>query len=149
MGGPAQSHQCDPAPHAHKTFKCPLSRVGIMKKVHAIILYFFIVMAVIIGTLAYYAYQSGYVLYVGDGCPHCANVEKFLSDNNLTDKIALTKKEVYNNQSNADELMAKAAACGYNSTAVGIPFLAVNGQCWEGDGPIIKYFQDNYLKSNN
>ena len=41
---------------------------------------------------------DSYEYYWGEGCPHCANVEEFLSTWENRDKVQIDKKEVYNNQ---------------------------------------------------
>ncbi len=38
------------------------------------------------------------VYYYGDGCPHCANVEQFVKDNRIDEKVSYVKKEVFNNE---------------------------------------------------
>ena len=43
-------------------------------------------------------------LYVGQGCPHCAAVEKFLAEKGFYDKCSITVKEIYFNRENAKEL---------------------------------------------
>ncbi|CAA6821250.1 MAG: Unknown protein, partial [uncultured Sulfurovum sp.] len=41
------------------------------------------------------------ILYYGNGCAHCAHVEKVLKEHNLEDKFV--KKEIYQNLKNAEE----------------------------------------------
>jgi glutaredoxin len=36
---------------------------------------------------------SGLILFVREGCPHCANVEKFLDDNGLTSEVQILDVE--------------------------------------------------------
>ena len=83
----------------------------------------------------------GLVFYYGDGCPHCANVEKYFSDNQVESKIKFEKKEVYNNDANREELLKRAEACGLDKASVGIPLLWHDGQCLNGDTPIIDFFK--------
>ena len=79
------------------------------------------------------------VLYYGDGCPHCANVDAFMSENDILAKLSVTQKEVYKNQTNAAELIARAKACGMTGDSVGVPFLYNGTDCIVGDQPIIAY----------
>jgi len=81
------------------------------------------------------------ILFYGDGCPHCANVEKYIADNNLESKISFAQKEVYKNQSNAKELEDKAKICGLPADSIGVPFLWDNGKCLVGDKDIIDFFK--------
>jgi glutaredoxin len=87
------------------------------------------------------------VFYYGDGCPHCANVEKYFADNQVAAKITFTKKEVYNNQANRNELIERATACGLAKDSIGIPLLWHDGQCVSGDTDIINFFEQK-LKAN-
>ena len=85
---------------------------------------------------------SNLILFYGDGCPHCAIVETYIKDHKIEEKITFDKKEVFNDQVNAALLGEKAAACGLPTDRVGVPFLWDNGQCYEGDQDIIKYFKE-------
>lgn len=91
---------------------------------------------------------SSTILFFGNGCPHCANVEKFISDNKITDNIKITMSEVpYGNndnsslEDNAKILGQVATKCGIQANQVGIPFLWDGKTCTVGDVDIIKYFQ--------
>lgn len=89
---------------------------------------------------------TGLVFYYGDGCPHCANVEKYFADNQVESKITFDKKEVYNNQTNQDELLTRATACGLSRNSIGVPLLWHDGQCLEGDTNIINFFDQELKK---
>ncbi|MEI6378184.1 MAG: hypothetical protein WCO55_00855 [Candidatus Falkowbacteria bacterium] len=81
------------------------------------------------------------IFYYGDGCPHCANVEDYLSANPLPAAYQLDKKEVYKNTVNKNELIARAKSCGIKG-AVTIPVLYTKeGKCLVGDIDIIAYFK--------
>ena len=84
---------------------------------------------------------QGIVLYYGDGCPHCANVEAFVKENNVEQKVQFVRKEVYNNKSNAREMASFAKKCGLPTDSIGIPFLWTGTQCLTGDKDIIAFFQ--------
>lgn len=92
---------------------------------------------------------SGLVFYYGDGCPHCANVEKYFTDNQVDTKVDFVRKEVYNNQVNQAELLQRAAACGIDKNSVGIPLLWHDGQCLTGDTDIINFFERELKNSAN
>jgi len=82
------------------------------------------------------------IFFYGNGCPHCANVEKYFVDNNVETKISFEQKEVYNNQDNATEMGVYAQKCGLDLKTLGVPFLWTGSKCLVGDTPIINYFQD-------
>jgi len=85
--------------------------------------------------------SSQIILFYGDGCPHCAIVEKYIEENNIKNKISFTQKEVYYNQNNAEELQTKAQICGLPANSIGVPFLWDGSKCIIGDQPIIDFFK--------
>ena len=82
-----------------------------------------------------------YTLFFGDGCPHCAKVEEFILQNDITNKLPLNSKEVYNNSNNAAELGQAAKACGLPTDSIGVPFLYDGSKCVVGDADIINLFK--------
>ena len=66
---------------------------------------------------------AGIVLFYGQGCPHCADVEKFISDNKIDEKLKITRMEVWYNQSNQLTLGEVVQKCGIDAKTVGVPFL--------------------------
>lgn len=81
------------------------------------------------------------VLFYGDGCPHCALVEKYVAENTVETKVPFVKKEVYHDKQNANELKTTAAACGLPTDSIGVPFLWDGSKCIIGDQPIIDFFK--------
>ncbi len=81
------------------------------------------------------------ILFYGDGCPHCAIVEEYVSENNIESKLLFTKKEVYYNNQNSDELVVKAKICGIPTDSIGVPFLWDGAKCLVGDQDIIEFFK--------
>jgi len=81
------------------------------------------------------------VLYYGEDCPHCKNVEAFMSENNATSKISITQKEVWYNQTNKAEFMSVVEYCGINPSKAGVPLFYTGGDedkaCFAGDKDII------------
>ncbi len=88
--------------------------------------------------------KSNLILFYGQGCPHCANVEKFLSENKVKEKISIEEKEVYYNPRNSQLLINIARKCGFNDNQIGVPFLwdEINNKCIVGDEPIISFFKE-------
>lgn len=85
--------------------------------------------------------ENQIILFYGDGCPHCAIVEKYLKDNNVEEKIAFSQKEVYYNEKNAKELESKAKICKISTGSIGVPFLWNGEKCLIGDQDIVEFFK--------
>jgi hypothetical protein len=87
--------------------------------------------------------KSEIVYFWGEGCPHCINVEQFVKDNNIQEKVSYTRKEVFNNKDNAKELITAAQKCGLASGQVGVPLLydKANSKCYEGDADVINFLK--------
>lgn len=81
------------------------------------------------------------ILFYGDGCPHCAIVEKYIQENKIQDKISFDQKEVYHDKKNAQELQAKAKICGLPTDSIGVPFLWDGEKCLIGDQDIVNFFK--------
>jgi len=86
------------------------------------------------------AEESQIILFYGDGCPHCAIVEKYIEENNIKERLSFEGKEVYYNRKNADDLAAKAKTCGIPTDYIGVPFLWDGSKCYVGDQDIIDFF---------
>lgn len=86
---------------------------------------------------------KGIILFVGDGCPHCAKVEEFLTQNKVKDKVEFTTLEVYKNKDNAALMAKKAVSCSLSLDSIGVPFLwDGTSKCLVGDVDITSFFQD-------
>jgi glutaredoxin len=86
---------------------------------------------------------SAIIFFYGNGCPHCAVVEKYIADNKIDSKISFDKKEVFDNQDNAALLADKAHSCGLNTDTIGVPFVwdGTTGKCYVGETDAINYFK--------
>lgn len=85
--------------------------------------------------------QADIILYYGQECPHCKNVEKFIADNKIDEKIIFAKKEVWHNTANNAEMMEKAKECALDTDKIGVPFLFARSKCYEGEVDV-----ENFLK---
>lgn len=85
--------------------------------------------------------ENQIIFFYGDGCPHCAIVEEFIKENRVSEKIAFSTKEVYNNRNNSKQLEEKATACGMPTDSIGVPFLWDGEKCLVGDQDIIEFFK--------
>jgi glutaredoxin len=82
------------------------------------------------------------ILFFGDTCPHCKNVENYIQTNNVKSKLNFQELEVFNNADNASLLGEKAKQCGLDtSNGVGVPFFFDGKNCIQGDEPIIEFFK--------
>ena len=84
------------------------------------------------------------IFFYGDGCPHCANVEKFFQDNNIESKVQFEKQEVFNNKQNSYLMTIIATKkCNISENNLGVPFLwdGPDSKCVLGDQDIINFFK--------
>lgn len=63
------------------------------------------------------------IFFYGNTCPHCKDVEEWMKENGIEEKIDIVKKEIYDNQANALELTNAAKSCGLPTNSIGVPFL--------------------------
>jgi glutaredoxin len=85
------------------------------------------------------------IYFYGDGCPHCAKVEKFFKENSIEQKIQFEKREVYHNKENAKLLiLITKKNCNFAGDEIGVPFLwdGEDSKCIVGDQSIIDYFKE-------
>ncbi len=84
---------------------------------------------------------SGIILFYSEGCPHCQNVDNFIAQNNVEQKVKFARLEVFNNKDNQKVLLQKAQACNLPLDQIGVPLLWDGNTCIVGDQDIIKFFQ--------
>jgi len=85
--------------------------------------------------------EAEIVLFYGEECPHCKDVEEFLTQNNISEKVNYSNLEVWHNKNNAQFLFEKAEACGYSKDNLGVPFLYARGECFSGAPAIEGFFK--------
>jgi len=89
------------------------------------------------GGESYVINEGETVLFWGEGCPHCVNVDKFLSENpSLTDKLKIRKIEVFSDLKGQKIFMDKVNECQLPQS--GVPLLYASGKCFQGDTPVIE-----------
>ena len=86
--------------------------------------------------------DNSIIFFYGSTCPHCADVEAWMKENKVEEKITIIKKEVYDNRQNSQELTEAAKNCGLPIDSIGVPFLYVEGKCLVGTPDIINYLTD-------
>ncbi|HPT65868.1 MAG TPA: hypothetical protein PK257_00975 [Candidatus Woesebacteria bacterium] len=70
--------------------------------------------------------DASLVLFFGDTCPHCKDVEEFISQNKIEEKIKINKFEVYSNKTNANlmsQMVKDNCPDNLNSEGLPVPFL--------------------------
>lgn len=83
-------------------------------------------------------------LFFGNTCPHCKDVEEFISKNKINEKIKINQREVYSNKSNS-AFFAKTVQeiCPDQLTPDGVPvpFLidTKDKKCFVGTPSITEY----------
>jgi len=90
------------------------------------------------------SFAQEYILFYGNGCPHCAKVEEYIKDNNINKQFDLTQKEVFYNKNNLNEFNGYLQKHALTYDKIGVPFLIINSgtDCnyINGDANIIEYF---------
>ena len=92
------------------------------------------------------------IFFYGNTCPHCEDVEEWMKENKIEEKIEIVKKEVYDDNANALELSRAAKSCGMDTSSIGVPFLyyAPEGKCLIGTPDIVGYLSDRAgISANN
>ncbi|PIS12401.1 hypothetical protein COT70_01115 [candidate division WWE3 bacterium CG09_land_8_20_14_0_10_47_33] len=88
-------------------------------------------------------------LYVGQGCPHCAAVEKFLAEKGFYDKCSITVKEIYFNRENAKELTQLFEEHNIPLLQRGVPTLLSGGRLYIGEDKIRDYLLNLKVEEEN
>jgi glutaredoxin len=105
------------------------------------------VIGIIVAFIAMISVSSAqeYLLFYGNGCPHCAKVEQYIKDNTVDEKFDIYMKEVYFNRSNLSDLQIYLDKLGLETHQIGVPFLVINNEneCSyiNGSQAIIDFFQ--------
>jgi len=87
------------------------------------------------------AKDIGAILFYGAECPHCKDVDAFIDDNKLLDKIRFEKWEVWHNKKNAALMNDRAKLCGLDVKKIGVPFLFAEGKCFVGTPEVTGFFR--------
>jgi glutaredoxin len=84
--------------------------------------------------------NSSIIFFYGAECPHCQDVEKFIADNHIDQKVKFSKLEVWLNKPNANLMLEKAQQCGLSQDQLGVPFVWANGKCYMGTQDVENFF---------
>jgi len=102
------------------------------------------ILSLSVATTSAEPFARQYIIYVGDGCPHCANVEAYVEKNDLEKFLPVVFKEIYYNRENAQEFNKVADRIGAPMNRRGVPFMVYGSQYWIGDRPIIEVLENAY-----
>jgi len=101
----------------------------------------FVISIILAITPAVHAEETSNIyFFYGEGCSHCAQVEEFFENDNLYDKYAIDKKEIYFNRDNAALFNNLLDGLEIPSGARGVPTVIVGDKVLVGDEPIINNF---------
>jgi glutaredoxin len=81
------------------------------------------------------------ILFYGNECPHCKDLEKFIEQNNIAEKVKFDYLEVWHSKANSRIMMEKAKECEISQDRLGVPFLYVKGKCFIGGPEVEKFFR--------
>lgn len=84
---------------------------------------------------------SDIVLFYGKECPHCKDIDKFIEENQITEKVGFDSLEVWHNKANSEIMLKKAQACGLAKDQLGVPFLYAKGKCFIGGPDVEEFFR--------
>ncbi len=104
------------------------------------------VIGIIVAFIAMISVSSAqeYLLFYGNGCPHCAKVQQYIKDNGITKQLGLIQKEVFFNKTNLKEFNGYLQKHALTYDKIGVPFLIINSgedcKYINGDTNIIEYF---------
>jgi len=85
---------------------------------------------------------EGIILFYGQDCPHCKDVEDYISQNKIEDKVKFTKLEVWYNKDNQNILAQIVQKCGIKTDQVGVPLLWDGSKCYIGEVDAINFFKN-------
>ena len=97
-----------------------------------------IVFVILLPTLFVSAQNKDKIMfYWGQGCPHCAKVERYIQENHLDKYFNIESKEIYFNKKNRQDFLNTCQKYNVPLQKEGVPLALINNQCIIGDQPII------------
>jgi glutaredoxin len=82
------------------------------------------------------------VIFSAENCPYCKEVEEWIKENSVDEKLDIAIKEVSSNREYSKELEQAAISCRINPTQVGVPLMFAQKECYSGKIEIIDYLQE-------
>lgn len=85
------------------------------------------------------------VLFLKNQCEPCTLILDFINKNN-PDEIEIEKINIDQNQKNYNTMLERSALCDMERSAIEIPLLWIEGECYNGKTEIIDFFGDDSLE---
>ena len=111
----------------------------------------FVLMASLLAFFGF-SFAQEYIYFYGNGCSHCAKVEKFFEKEDVEKKYDIEMKEIYFNRDNVLLFQEYVQKLKIDPDKAGIPFLVIENEneCSyvAGDSKIISFFQEKINAEN-
>ncbi len=85
--------------------------------------------------------EEGVTLFYGKECPHCIELDKFIKENNIEEKVTFDNLEVWHDKGNAKLMEVAATKCELDLDSIGVPFLFAKGECYIGGPDVEEFFK--------
>lgn len=90
--------------------------------------------------------SSDIVYYCSSFDKNCLNMERYFSDNKVSEKIYFSKIDVVKSPESVKEMDLQATGCGLDKKDYGTPFLFAEGKCYVAENEIKQYFEKKLVK---
>lgn len=87
--------------------------------------------------------KADIVFYLSDDCSECDNIDKYLEENDIENKINLLKKNINKDEADAEQMAEDAMYCNVDEELFGVPFLWAEGKCYVNEEDIIDFFKQS------
>ena len=89
--------------------------------------------------------DADYIYFYWKTCPHCIEVNKYFTENDIMNKYKIEKREVWNNAENSEIFKQKIEELWIASESVWVPFVLkkIDNSYVIWDEPIKKLFDAN------
>jgi len=89
-------------------------------------------------------------LFYGHDCPHCKDLELWMTNNSINEKVSMDKLEVQYDKDNQNLLRGAAKFCNISEVSIGVPLMwDGQGNCLLGLEPIQEFLNQEIEKQNN
>ncbi len=87
------------------------------------------------------ASEKRILLFYGNGCPHCVQVDEYFKVEGMYDKYEIERKEIYGDRENASLFNLMMEGAGIPVKERGVPAMVMGKAVLMGDKPIIEGFE--------
>jgi len=84
---------------------------------------------------------AGMIYFHSSTCPHCANVNSYIEQNNIKQKLFFVSKEINSDKSAYDLAKLVGQKCGISESNLGVPLFWDGQKCYLGDEDIINFLK--------